>query len=103
MQILRKEIHRLGYTANFSLYDEKDVRRLGQNLARHLLQHEGELPSMEKTFGKISYAKSRGLSFEEAGKDKADWNDSFSLRSLRPAQDLHARLQCCRLRQSALA
>src|SRR5258707_615582 len=40
MQVLRTEIHHLGYTANFSLYDEKDVRRLGQNLARHLLEHE---------------------------------------------------------------
>jgi superfamily I DNA/RNA helicase len=65
MQVLRKEIHRLGYTAQFSLYDEKDVRRLGQNLARHLLEHEGELPSIEKTFEKISYAKSQGLCFED--------------------------------------
>ncbi len=88
MQILRKEIHHLGYTANFSLYDEKDVRRLGQNLARHLLAHEGELPSMEKTFGKISYAKSRGLSFEEIAKDKADWHDNFSA-------DIFSRLKTC--------
>jgi DNA helicase-2/ATP-dependent DNA helicase PcrA len=88
MQLLRKEIHQLGYTANFSLYDEKDVRRLSQNLARHLLEHEGELPSLEKTFGKISYAKSRGLSFEEIGKEKADWHDQFSA-------DLYGRLKTC--------
>lgn len=88
MQVLRKEIHHLGYTANFTLYDEKDVRRLGQNLARHLLEHEGELPSMEKTFSKISYAKSRGLSFEEIAKDKTDWHDTFSA-------DLFNRLKTC--------
>lgn len=70
MQVLRKEIHRLGYTLNFTLYDEKDVRRLSQNLARNLLEHEGELPSLEKTLSKISYAKSRGLSFEEIGQEK---------------------------------
>src|SRR5271168_1274504 len=29
MQILRKEIHHLGYTKEFTLYDERDVRRLG--------------------------------------------------------------------------
>lgn len=88
MQVLRTEIHHLGYTTNFSLYDEKDVRRLGQNLARHLLEHDGELPSMEQTFGKIAYAKSRGLSFEEASKGKTDWHDQFSA-------DLYERLKTC--------
>lgn len=88
MQILRKEIDKLGYTSNFTLYDEKDIRRLGQNLARHLLEHEGELPSMEKTFNKISYAKSRGLSFDEVAAEKKDWHDPFSA-------DLYTRLKTC--------
>ena len=88
MRVLRNEIHHLGYTPNFSLYDEKDVRRLGQNLARHLLEHEGELPSMEKTFGKIAYAKSRGISFEQAAETQVDWHDQFSA-------DLYARLKTC--------
>src|SRR4051812_39093534 len=34
MQILRQEIHRLGYTAKFSLYDEQDVQRLVNLIAR---------------------------------------------------------------------
>lgn len=88
MQILRKEINKLGYTSNFTLYDEKDVRRLGQGLARHLLEHDGELPSLEKTFNKISYAKSRGLSFDAIAKDKTDWHDQFS-------SDLYERLKTC--------
>jgi DNA helicase II / ATP-dependent DNA helicase PcrA len=88
MQVLRKEIHRLGYTAHFSLYDEKDVRRLGQNLARHLLEHEGQLPCIEKTFEKISYAKSRGLSFEELSKQNALLHDPFSA-------ELYTRLKTC--------
>jgi len=89
MQLLRKEIQHLGYTPNFSLYDEQDVRRLGQNLARHLLEHEGELPSMEKTFEKITYAKSRGLSAEAlAQEEKGDWHDQFSI-------DLFQRLKVC--------
>ncbi len=83
MQILRKEIHHLGYGTNFTLYDEKEVRRLGQHLARHLLEHEGELPSLEKTFEKISYAKSRGASLE-----KSSWHDQFSA-------DLYLRLKSC--------
>lgn len=88
MQILRKEIAKLGYTSHFTLYDEKDVRRLGQGLARHLLEHEGELPSLEKTFHKIAFAKSRGLSFEEIAKDKKAWHDQFSA-------DLYERLKTC--------
>jgi superfamily I DNA/RNA helicase len=88
MQILRKEIQKLGYTSNFTLYDEKDTRRLSQQLARHLLEHEGELPSLEKTLGKISYAKSRGQSFEEIAKEKTGWHDQFSA-------DLYSRLKTC--------
>jgi DNA helicase-2/ATP-dependent DNA helicase PcrA len=59
MQVLRKEIHHLGYTKNFSLYDERDMRRLIQQLARLLLQHEGELPSLEGTFEAIAKARNQ--------------------------------------------
>ena len=40
MQVLRKEIHRLGYTRNFSLYYERDVRRL---VGQHLLKEGVEI------------------------------------------------------------
>jgi superfamily I DNA/RNA helicase len=49
MQVLRKDISQLGYTREFSLYDEKDVKRLVSQLVRHMLQHEGELPSLQET------------------------------------------------------
>lgn len=87
MQVLRKEIHRLGYTTHFTLYNEQDVRRLSQQLARYLLGHEGELPSLEKTLNKISFLKSHGLSFETSS-EKNDWHDQFS-------RDLYERLQIC--------
>ncbi len=88
MQILRKEIHRLGYTSQFTLYDEGDIKRLSQQLARHMLEQDGELPSLEKTLGKISYAKSRGRSFEEIAQEKVGWHDPFSA-------DLYGRLKTC--------
>ncbi|HEY2811440.1 MAG TPA: UvrD-helicase domain-containing protein [Rhabdochlamydiaceae bacterium] len=78
MQVLRKEIHHLGYTRNFSLYDEKDVRRLSQQLARHLLEHEGELPSLERTLNKISQAKNKGVAPEALKDSKEGWHDAFS-------------------------
>jgi DNA helicase-2/ATP-dependent DNA helicase PcrA len=59
MKILRREIHQLGYTKDFSLYDEQDVRRLVQQLARLLLQHDGELPPMEGVFAAIARAKNQ--------------------------------------------
>jgi len=80
MQLLRKEIHRLGYTSDFTLFDENDIRRLSQQLARHLLEHEGELPSLEKALNKVSYVKSRGASFEEIAEQKKGWHDSFSAK-----------------------
>ncbi len=88
LKILRKEIHRLGYTANFTLYDEKDIRRLTTQLARHMLEHEGELPSLEQTMGRISFAKSRGMSYAEVVQEKPTWHDTFS-------SDLFDRLKSC--------
>lgn len=78
MQILRKEIHHLGYGCNFTLYDEKDVKRLGQSLARHLLAIDGELPSLEKTFQSLSNAKSKGVSPETLLSSDPSWDEKFS-------------------------
>lgn len=60
MRLLRHEIHHLGYTRDFSLYDEGDIRRLLKQVARNELEHEGELPSIEPILANISQAKSRG-------------------------------------------
>lgn len=61
MRLLRHEIHHLGYTKQFSLYDERDIRRLLKHIAHDLLEHEGELPSLEPVIAKISLAKSQGI------------------------------------------
>jgi len=82
MQVLRKEIQKLGYTRDFSLYDERDVRRLAGQLARSLLQHEGELPSLESTLGAISRAKSQALTSKE-------------IQGSELCKDLFERLQVC--------
>jgi DNA helicase-2/ATP-dependent DNA helicase PcrA len=70
MQILRKEIHRLGYTRDFSLYDERDVRRLLNHLVREELGVEGDLPSLDPTYEAISLAKNKALTPEEMEGDK---------------------------------
>ncbi len=60
MQVLRKEIEKLGYTRDFSLYDERDIHRVVGQLARDLLGHEGELPSLGPTMIALQQATSTG-------------------------------------------
>ncbi|MGB7978852.1 MAG: UvrD-helicase domain-containing protein [Chlamydiales bacterium] len=81
MQLLRKEIGRLGYTREFSLYDERDIQRMIQQLARDMLGHEGELPSLGPTRIALSQAANQGLSLDDEG----TWHDSFS-------KDLYVRM-----------
>lgn len=78
MQVLRKEIHHLGYTKEFSLYDEKDVKRLLTQMVRHALEHDGDLPSIQPTMKKISEAKNKGLTEEEVIGEVPTWHDDFS-------------------------
>lgn len=90
MQILRAEIHRLGYTQQFSLYNEKDVQRLIQLIARDLLEHEGDLPSLATTTAVIIEAKNKGLATHEIKDTGSAWHDDFS-RTL--YERLHASLR----------
>ncbi len=80
MQVLRREINHLGYTRDFSLYDERDLRRLITQMAREMLQHEGQLPSLEPTFAALAKA-SQGTE----GEEEETWHDTFS-------QEIHTRL-----------
>ncbi len=77
MQILRKEIDKLGYTKDFSLYDERDLHRVITHIARDLLGHEGELPSLAPTIAAMGKA---------ANEEAPTWHDQFS-------KDLFTRLQ----------
>ena len=86
MQVLRKEIHHLGYTNEFTLYDEKDIKRLLTQMVRHALEHDGDLPSIQPTMKKISEAKNKGLSEEEIIGEMPTWHDEFSKQIM---QQLH--------------
>ncbi len=88
MQILRQEIHNLGFTSDFSLYDEKDVKRVLTQIVRHSLEHDGELPSLQTTLEKIAHAKSQGTSSSKEDSSSSTWHDSFS-------KDLLLKLNSC--------
>lgn len=78
MQVLREEIHHLGYTNAFTLYDEKDVHRLMATITRDLLEHEGELPSIAEATETISLAKNKGLKKEDIQGTGSEWHDEFT-------------------------
>ncbi len=84
MQILRQEIHHLGYTKEFSLYDEQDVQRLIHLIVRDILQHDGELPSLSSTLSAIQRARNQGLTPEQLNEE--NWHDGF-------AKEVYRRLQ----------
>lgn len=78
MQVLRKEIHQLGYTRQFSLYDEKDMRRLLNQLVRDELKVNKELPSIDSIHELISHAKNRGEVPKTLSKKNPKWIESFT-------------------------
>lgn len=86
MQVLRLEIHRLGYTNRFSLYDEHDVQRLIKLIAHDLLDRERELPSLQATTAAIATARNKGLKSQEIKDTGSEWHDGFT-------QDVYSRLQ----------
>lgn len=88
MTVLRRDIELLGYTTKFSLYDEYDVQRLINPIARDILQHEGELPSLAPTLAVIRQAKNKGLTHEQL--ESQTWHDEFAKEVFRR---LHASMR----------
>lgn len=73
--VLRREIHHLGYDRHFTIYDRQDVLRLLTSIARDILEHESDLPSLKKTLDMINLAKNRALSPEDMS--GSSWHDTF--------------------------
>jgi len=86
LKILRNEIHHLGYTEKFSLYDMGDVQRLIHLIARDILDREADLPSLAKATNAIISAKNKGLKPEDISGTGSDWHDDFT-------RDVYKRLQ----------
>ncbi len=87
MHVLRAHIHRLGYTANFTLYNEHEVERLIKGLARDELQHECDLPSLASTIQAIGHAKNRGIKPADVVDPKSPWHEGFVRNIYQRLQD----------------
>ncbi len=83
MHVLRKEIEKLGFTKQFTLYDERDMQRVITQITRDILGHEGELPSLGPTMAALSNAANRATGEDDAGHT---WHDQFT-------KELYGRLQ----------
>lgn len=64
MKILRSEIERLGYTKEFTLYDERSIRRLLLQIGEEALK-KNEIASIDEMMEKISHSKNKGTVPEE--------------------------------------
>jgi superfamily I DNA/RNA helicase len=74
--LLKKEIHRLGFTAEFTIYDEKDIKRLCESIAKQLLEHEvSKLPSLDSTLNEIKKLKQQVTLPDTPSKS---WHEEFS-------------------------
>lgn len=73
--ILSQEIHHLGYRSAFSVYDEKDVKRLLTQVVSETLEHDSELPSLEKTHGALTSFRTVGSAAFEKFKSKPGFSD----------------------------
>lgn len=76
LKVLREDIHHLGFTREFTLWDESDVQRVVKIIARDILSLETELPSLQPTFEAISKARSQGIKSHEL--DESTWHDGFT-------------------------
>jgi len=77
MKILRQEIHLLGYTPKFTLWDEHDLKRMVTLIARDILQKEGEMPSLAPTIAAIYQARHQGINGDQI-LTGAEWHDEFT-------------------------
>lgn len=86
MQILREHIERLGYTKRFSLYDEKDMKRLTTQLTQSFLEHDGKLPSLDSTMTLLRELQQKGNEARDEAQYESSWHKTF-------IKELHSNLE----------
>ncbi len=71
VRLLRRDIHRLGYTRDFVIYDEDDQQRLVKLCMRELGLSD-PIATPRATLSRISSAKNRGISPQDMMRDATD-------------------------------
>ncbi|MCH9631012.1 MAG: ATP-dependent DNA helicase PcrA [Chlamydiia bacterium] len=78
MKVLRESIDKLGYTKQFSLYDDKDIKRLVTNMIKSELEHESELPPIDNLIKALKQTKHSGSSIDDTVQFKSKWANDFT-------------------------
>lgn len=71
VRVLRRSIDKLGYTRDFSIYDEDDQARVVKTVVNELGISD-QVTSPRSVLSRISYAKNRGLTPEDLYRQAAD-------------------------------
>ncbi len=90
VRLLRREIHRLGYSRDFSIYDTDDQRRLMKQLFRDTARSEKDLAPRE-VLSRISFSKNHNIPPEQfsavfQSEDAEDIEDLYRLYNERLRQ-----------------
>ena len=80
MQVLKEDIHFLGYTSKFSLYDETDLQRLLNSIVREALDHEGDLPSMGSLISNLKKANTSGFLDIDQFQFNSKWHEELLVK-----------------------
>jgi superfamily I DNA/RNA helicase len=78
LRVLRSDISSLGYTPQFTLYDEHDVKRVLNNIARDIVHSENEIPGYADALILINKAKSKGIPPEQIVDESSKWHQEFT-------------------------
>lgn len=71
-KLLRQHIQHLGYLPSFTIYQERDMKRLIERWVRHEMEHEGEMPSLSIVFDLLTQLKAKG-SVEKSAFKRNKW------------------------------
>lgn len=78
LKVLRSDIGKLGYTTHFTLYDEQDVKRVLDSIAKDIIGSENESSSYASAVAIINKAKSKGLPADQIEDPRSKWHEDFT-------------------------
>ena len=77
LRILREDIHYLGYTKDFTIYDEQDVQRVVKTLAADLIGSDKQLPSIKDSLTRLSWLRNGMETVETLTNTDSKWHSRF--------------------------
>lgn len=77
LKLLREDIHHLGYTSDFTIYDEQDIQRIVKTLAAELIGSQKQLPSIKDSLTCLSWLRNGMETTETLQNTESKWHSQF--------------------------